>query len=178
MGKVVGSSLERLVPPPPPPLTTHSHTCFTLIHYLHCSLSVPAHNGTSRMVWVQKSPLNHQDAPTESGSLLGLETPLGTTPAHRACWLGHSNSHPLTILSSRLRPTEQLKCETTAGCPPRGLRLHHIQPPTPRPEARVRWGCWPKAWAGRQTRDGFQSPLASYAPQSTLALSGLSFPSV
>lgn len=93
-----------------------------------------------------------QEEPTDSGSLLGLETPLGTAPAPRACWPGRPNSHPLTVLSSRLRPTLQLKCETTAGRQPRGLGFHHIQLPTPRPEARVRRGCWPKAWARRQSR--------------------------
>lgn len=99
-----------------------------------------------------------QEEPTESGSLLGLETPLGTAPAPRACWPGHPNSHPLTVLASRLRPALQLKCETTAGCQPRGLGFHHIQLPTPRPEARVRRGCWPEAWARRQSR-GVDSSL-------------------
>ena len=85
---------------------------------------------------------------------------MGTTPTHRACWPGHPNSHPLTVLSSRLRPTPQLKCETTAGRQPRGLGFHHIQLPTPPPEARVPWGHGPKAWDGRQSRRWVPVPLS------------------
>lgn len=121
-----------------------------LIH-LHDPLSVPLHGGASRRIWVTQG-LFCQKTSTEPGSLLGLETPLGTAPAHRACWAGHPNSHPLTVLSSCLHPALQLKCKTTAGHQPRGLGFHHIQLPTPRPEARVQWGCWPEAWAGRQRR--------------------------
>lgn len=133
---------------------THSTQSHTPIHHLHCPFSVAPHSRA----------LSRQEAPRESGSLLGLETPLGTSPAHRACWPGHPNSHPLTVLSSRLRPTPQLKCETTAGRQPRGLGFHHTQLPTPRPEARVRWGCWPKAWAGRWSRGWIPAPLQLQLP--------------
>lgn len=132
------SSLERLVPPPPPspPLTTHGHTDFMLIRDLHCPLSIPAHSRTSRTAWVPKSP-QPPGCTNRIWKRACPGNPLGDTPAPRACWPGHSNSHPLTVLPSRLRPTGQLKCETTAGCLPRGFRFHHIQPPTPRTEARV-----------------------------------------
>lgn len=123
-----------------PTLHSHTHSSITSI-VPSLSLPMAEHPGGPGS---QRSA-SCQEAPTESGSRLDLETPLGTAPAPRACWPGHPNSHPLTVLSSRLCPALQLKCETTAGRQPRGLGFHHIQLPTPRPEARVRRGCWPEA---------------------------------
>ena len=182
----VGEEGSKLAGVLPRKVGTTTPTHYTRSYRLHAyplpttssvpslSLALIGHPGYLR----SQGALSHQDTPTESGSLLALETPLGTAFAHRACWPGSSNSHPLTVLSSHLRPTEQLKCETTAGCLPRGLRFHHIQPPTPRPEARVRWGRRPKAWAERQTKDGSQS-RASFVciPEDPRSLGPHIFPS-
>lgn len=125
---------SAIIPIPCRTHTTHSHT-YLFTTSIVPSLSLPT-------VVYTGGPGSHRSisgpkVTTESRSLLGLQIPLGTASAPRACWLGHSNSHPLTVLSSHLRPTLLLKCETTVGRHPRGLGFHHIQLPTPRPEARV-----------------------------------------
>lgn len=130
------SSLEKLAHTPYTRTHACAHTLTTHSHRFHCPFSAAPHGGATGGPGSHRA-LSRQEAPTESGSLLGLETPLGTAPVHRACWPGHPNSHPLTVLSARLHPTPRLKCETTAGHQPRGLGFHHTRLPTPRPEARV-----------------------------------------